>query len=399
MFANRIRKILLLVVMVIGVVLTAACGPTGTEPAPPPENAQESEADAPAEQADDRTSEDESSSKGKLLIETVPAPSLANNLIGEVTEQEAAIYLPPSYQITNRRFPVVYYLPPVNETPDIWGSRIELVMNALLDKGQVDEMIMVVPSARNALGNTSVWVNSPVTGNWEDYVVENLVPYIDTNYRTLATPASRGIAGNLIGGFGAYNLAMHHPDVFGSVYASGPTLFAPDGLEKSWIPSITNRPRMLALMEEINALTPEAAHERLLEVAAETDTLGGTVSYAMAFVADVEADAPYFEFEYIYLDDETEAPAEVWQRWASGYGAWDAKTASYEENLASLNAIALSYSEADQLYVREGTQYASEQLEAAGIEHELHIREQISTPIREIQDLVMPFFSQNLSFE
>jgi S-formylglutathione hydrolase FrmB len=69
---------------------------------------------------------------------------------------------------------------------------------------------------------TSWNANSSVTGNWEDFMVQELVPYIDANFQTLGSRDSRGIAGIFIGGYGAIRFGMRHPDVFGSVYAMHP---------------------------------------------------------------------------------------------------------------------------------------------------------------------------------
>jgi hypothetical protein len=65
-------------------------------------------------------------------------------------------------------------------------------------------------------------VNSPVTGNWEDFMVKELVPYVDANFRTLTNRDSRGISGDFMGGYGAIRFGMTHPEVFGSVYALHP---------------------------------------------------------------------------------------------------------------------------------------------------------------------------------
>ena len=65
-------------------------------------------------------------------------------------------------------------------------------------------------------------MNSPVTGNWEDFVIQELVPYLDANFKTLPSRDSRGIAGQFMGGYGAIHVAMRHPEVFGSVYALHP---------------------------------------------------------------------------------------------------------------------------------------------------------------------------------
>ena len=58
-----------------------------------------------------------------------------------------------------------------------------------------------------------------VNGNWEDYIVQDLVTYVDSHYRTLP---KRAIAGHSMGGYGALTLAFRHPDVFSSVYAMSP---------------------------------------------------------------------------------------------------------------------------------------------------------------------------------
>ena len=69
---------------------------------------------------------------------------------------------------------------------------------------------------------SSWYVNSPATGNWEDFMVQEVVPYIDVNFKTKSNRDSRGIAGIFIGGYGAIRFGMRRPDVFGSVYAMHP---------------------------------------------------------------------------------------------------------------------------------------------------------------------------------
>jgi S-formylglutathione hydrolase FrmB len=82
-------------------------------------------------------------------------------------------------------------------------------------------MIVVMPNGRNRfLG--SYYTNSPVTGRWEDFIAEEIVARVDHDFRTRATPLSRGVAGYSMGGFGAIRLAMHRPDVFSVIYAISP---------------------------------------------------------------------------------------------------------------------------------------------------------------------------------
>ena len=93
--------------------------------------------------------------------------------------------------------------------------------------GVAPEMVAVAVSGVNALGG-SFYADSPVIGNWGSAVVDDVVMAVDARDRTLATPASRGIAGFSMDGYGALALEMSHPDVFGAcVQAPSPVWSAP----------------------------------------------------------------------------------------------------------------------------------------------------------------------------
>jgi S-formylglutathione hydrolase FrmB len=65
-------------------------------------------------------------------------------------------------------------------------------------------------------------VNSSATGNWEDFMLKQVVLYVDANFNTLSNRDSRAIAGIFIGGYGAIRFGMRRPSVFGFVYAMHP---------------------------------------------------------------------------------------------------------------------------------------------------------------------------------
>ena len=130
----------------------------------------------------------------------IPAPSLAENLVGEPAKRTIYVYLPPSYSSSEKRYPVVYYLPGYGDT-SIIGFRLPDDMDALIESGRIQEMILVVASGDSKTGG-SFYVNSPVTGNWENHIVNDVVGYVDGNFRTLPQAESRGITGHSMGGFG-----------------------------------------------------------------------------------------------------------------------------------------------------------------------------------------------------
>ena len=95
-------------------------------------------------------------------------------------------------------------------------------------------MIVVMPNARNAFDG-SFYTNSPVTGNWEQFIVRDLVNYVDHKYRTLRTRKARGLAGHSMGGYGALRIGMRHPETFSAVYAlSAYGLAFTDSVERAY---------------------------------------------------------------------------------------------------------------------------------------------------------------------
>ena len=187
---------------------------------------------------------------GSITEIVIPAPTLEGNLLGDPAEQRLSIYLPPGYDSSpDRQYPVLYLLHGFTGTNRTWmidpdspankpdsdprdgnyqhaGMLNREYLDSVILAGDIPELIIVAPNGRNAYKH-SFYVNSPVTGNWEDYVVKDVVNYLDANYRTLPVAPSRGIAGHSGGGNGALFLAMRHPDIFGSVYAMAPCCLGP----------------------------------------------------------------------------------------------------------------------------------------------------------------------------
>jgi len=151
----------------------------------------------------------------------VHGASLEGNLEGDPAERDVFVYLPPSYTANrSQRYPVVYLLHGYGRVGEQWVPFIGLPgsMDNGLAKGTTKEMIVVIPDANTKYGG-SMYSNSPTTGDWETYITHDLVAYIDSHYRTIATRESRGLGGHSMGGYGVWRIAMKHPEVYSSVYA------------------------------------------------------------------------------------------------------------------------------------------------------------------------------------
>lgn len=119
------------------------------------------------------------------------------------------ILLPENYETdTDKRYPVVYMLHGYGEHGKDWKSWISAI-EALEDKG-LQDMIYVFPNCGN-----SYYSNFYKGKNrYMDLIIEDLVPYIDDNYRTIADRTHRAVMGYSMGGFGAMVLPLKNPDVF-----------------------------------------------------------------------------------------------------------------------------------------------------------------------------------------
>jgi S-formylglutathione hydrolase FrmB len=95
------------------------------------------------------------------------------------------------------------------------GFRLDEAVKAASEAG--NELIMVMPEGFSKLRG-GFYSSGPTVGDYENYVARDLVEWVDANYRTIASPASRGLAGHSMGGYGTARIAMKHPGVFSSIY-------------------------------------------------------------------------------------------------------------------------------------------------------------------------------------
>ncbi|HMF00828.1 MAG TPA: alpha/beta fold hydrolase [Terriglobia bacterium] len=159
-------------------------------------------------------------SKGTVEHITVHGKSLEGNLEGDSPDREVLVYLPPSYATNrNQRFPAVYLLHGYGLTAERWMTFSNLAENADKDiaAGTMKEMILVSPDAFTKY-NGSMYSASSTIGDWETFIAENLVSFIDGHYRTIADRMSRGLGGHSMGGYGTIRIGMKRPDVFSSLY-------------------------------------------------------------------------------------------------------------------------------------------------------------------------------------
>ena len=383
-------KTLQLSLLVLFVFLITSCAPAASTTAPAPTQVPDTPTVVPAAPTPTRLP---FRSMNIIMIE---APSLVENLVSEPTERTIYVYLPPSYGSSDKRYPVVYYLPGYGDS-SIIGFRLPDDIDSLIESGEVQEMIVVVASGDSKMGG-SFYVNSPVTGNWEDHIVKDVVSYMDTNFRTLPQAGSRGITGHSMGGFGALNIAMRHPDVFGAVYSMSPGLFDENGLAESFM--FARETLIQAFVEfetELASLPLKDAQKRMFAPPEEF-----SLAYGYAFAPNSDRHPPYFDYPYKEVDGELVRDDEIWKKWESGFGGIAEEAVRYKDNLLQLKGIVVDYGIQDENpWIPKGAEYYGEQLTAAGIPVTVESYDgNHSNKVGErIREHMLPFFSSVLNFE
>jgi S-formylglutathione hydrolase FrmB len=316
--------------------------------------------------------------KGKLERIKVHGKSLAGNLLKESDSPDVSVYLPPSYLTEKtRRFPVVYLLHGYTGTDlSYFGTNQQRLLHVAADRifssGAAKEMILVMPNCMNAFGGC-MYSNSPTTGFWEDYVADDLVAYMDKNYRTIARREGRGLGGHSMGGYGTLKIAMKRPDVFSAIYA----------LSSCCLNEGNVRPGRGGQPSAAESITS-------IEEARGNRGAQGSLARAAAW-------APNPENPPLYLDLPTRN-GDVVPAVAVKYAANSpvAMLDQYVSNLKKYTAIALDIGLQDTLLASNEVMVA--RLKRFGVPHtfETYEGDHGNRVLQRLEEKVLPFFAQHL---
>jgi enterochelin esterase-like enzyme len=154
-------------------------------------------------------------SPGTLQKIAVPSTALGGRT------QEAYVYLPSGYaQQPQRRYPVLYLLHgfPGRPLALVETVRMGIIDDSLTALHRAQPLILVMPFGSTGTFTDREWVDGATHGNgWGTFVARDVVRYVDAHYRTIATRSARAIGGLSEGGYGAIDIALHHPGEFSVV--------------------------------------------------------------------------------------------------------------------------------------------------------------------------------------
>jgi Putative esterase len=138
--------------------------------------------------------------------------------------------------------------------PEVADSQIA---DSQIADGEIPPCIVVYVDAWTAIGG-SQFVDSPGTGRYHSYLCDEVVPFVDARYRTLAAPKHRGVSGKSSGGFGAFITPMLRPDLFGGLAShAGDSLY-----EYCYISVFTTTRRSTTATRPVSSTSPSVCRRR-----------------------------------------------------------------------------------------------------------------------------------------
>lgn len=159
--------------------------------------------------------------QGRIERTLVPGRLLEDNVLGDPSERELILYLPPGYD-GRRRFPTVMVLPGFGSTNqsllnyEVFQPTLFQRFDRMLAEGRCEPALLVLPDAINRWGG-SQYLDSPASGRYQSYLADEVVPFVDARYATIPTREARAVVGKSSGGFGALRLGLDRPDVFAAI--------------------------------------------------------------------------------------------------------------------------------------------------------------------------------------
>ncbi|UZD22865.1 alpha/beta hydrolase-fold protein [Algoriphagus halophytocola] len=156
------------------------------------------------------------------------------------TSRRAFVYTPPGYsQETSKRYPVLYLQHGWGEDETAWSNQghANLIMDNLIAAGKVEPFLIVM---------TYGMTNEVKFGGLRDFkiepfqtvLVDELIPYVDANFRTLADREHRAMGGLSMGGMETHSITLNKPEVFSRYALLSGGIYTADELKDSEKPAL-----------------------------------------------------------------------------------------------------------------------------------------------------------------
>ncbi len=357
---------------------------------------------------------------GQVVILEHESQVLKGNPLRDPHVRKLAVWLPAEYHEgaergRGKRFPVVYDMVgftgsgmahlnwrPFNENVADRAAR-------LVRDRRMGPMIIVFPDCFTALGGNQ-YVNSSAVGNYADYLTQELVPYVDAEFRTLASRDHRGCFGKSSGGYGAIIHGMRYASTWGAIADHSGDAYFDFVYWHDW-PNTLNEldkyraPKRRAGVQNVRQAsrgldrgTDDGRVKRFLTAVWKKQKLSLAETHAimnlcMAATYDPDPRAPLGFRLPVHLDTGERIP-ERWRTWLQHDPVLLVQR--YRKSLARLRGIYIDCGWRDQYHIQYGSRMLSRRLAEARIRHRYEEFDDDHSDIDYRMDVSLPFLYRSL---
>lgn len=304
--------------------------------------------------------------EGRLEDLVIESDAIKNNVLGDPTTRNVAIYLPPGYDDSTEEYPL--FVDIVGFTGSgyahiawkMFGESVPQRLDRLVREGRMGPVVLALPDCFTSLGGNQ-YINSAAMGNWADFLVDEMIPAIESRYRVRKDPSARAVFGKSSGGYGSMAHGMLHGEHWGAIAChSGDMAF-----DLCYLPELPKTVMQLAKYN--NDFAAYIQHMRD-DAKVNGNDLHHIMDLAMAATYDPDPDVPWGV--QLPVDLETcELIPERWEKWL----AWDPvqliERTDVQKRLSALKGIYIDCGGKDQYNLVFGARQLTRRLTALGIDH------------------------------
>lgn len=167
------------------------------------------------------------SAGSSTTVHRIESEAVAGNMMGITSTRRVLVYTPAGYDESRRVYPVIYWIPGW-KTPA--SSEYVGALDAAIAKRWIPPVIVATIDVREGV----LMLNSPVFGNWADFLMDEVVPFVDAEYRTIPVPKGRALMGHSTGGYAAMLLPLLYPGIWSAVGLNDASVWGACARGRGW---------------------------------------------------------------------------------------------------------------------------------------------------------------------
>ncbi len=330
--------------------------------------------------------------QGRIDQFTIDSQAISNNVLGDPSQRDVLVYLPPGYDEEPTKYPVMVDIAGFTGSGHghvgwkAFGESVPQRVERLIACGDMGKTIVVFPDCFTSMGGNQ-YINSSALGNWADFLIHEMLPEVDRRYRTLVGPAHRGLFGKSSGGYGSMYHGMAYADHWGAVACHSGDMFF-DLVYRSDFPDTLMH---LAGYESIDAFMKMLNKSKKIS----GDAMHTLMILAMAATYDPDPSQPYGVRLPVDLNT-CELDLTAWKRWLKSDPVEMIERADVQANLSKLKGIYIDCGSRDQYALVFGARKLQSRLEDLGIKHFFEEFPDNHSSVDYRMDVSLPYLYQSL---